>query len=138
MPAPARPYDKFMVAYRIGADAQLGEIRPEQRWVWIGGVLALAAQSPIRGHLLTAKVEPVTVAHVKKAAAVGTRLAAGSLDAFRDLDLIQVDEELGVEWVPNFTIYNPNPPKESVEGKRLRKRASRARQKLLERVEIAA
>lgn len=119
-----------MVAYKIGADLQLRSIPESQRWVWVAGVLALAAQSPIRGHLLDAKAMPVTDEAIKAEASAKPRIAREALAAFRDLDLIQVDDKLGCEWVPNFKLYNPGPPSSSNEGERLRKREQRARERI--------
>jgi hypothetical protein len=129
-----RPYDKFMVAYKIGADLQLRAVRPEHRWVWVAGVLALAAQSPIRGHLVGVNAEPITTKDIAEEASVTTSMARKALAGLRDLDLIQVDAELGVEWVPNFKIYNPDPPASSKESERFRKRAQRARERLTRRL----
>ncbi len=128
-----RPYDKFMVAYKIGADTQLRQLPEAQRWVWVAGVLALAAQAPIRGHLLDAKAVPITDEAIKAEASAKPSVARKALAAFRDLDLIQVDDELGCEWVPNFRLYNPMPPAKSKEGERLRKREQRARERILSR-----
>jgi hypothetical protein len=122
-----------MVAYKIGADLQLRSIPESQRWVWVAGVLALAAQSPIRGHLLDAKAMPVTDEAIKAEASAKPRVAREALAAFRDLDLIQVDAELGCEYVPNFKLYNPDPGASRVEGERLRKREQRARKRIADR-----
>lgn len=130
----SRPYNKFMVAYKIGADSQLRQVREQHRWVWVAGVLALAAQSPIRGHLLDAKAMPVTDKMIEAEASARPKIAREALAAFRDLDLIQVDEELGCEFVPNFKLYNPDPPTKSQEGERLRKREQRARERIAKRV----
>lgn len=135
MPPRPRPYDRFMVAYKIGADLQLRQMPEQQRWVWVAGVLALAAQSPIRGHLLDAKAMPVTDEAIKAEASARPSIARNALAAFRDLDLIQIDDELGCEWVPNFKLYNPDPPKTSTEGERLRKREQRARERIAKRAE---
>jgi len=123
-----------MVAYKIGADLQLRQVAEQQRWVWVAGVLALAAQSPIRGHLLDAKAMPVTDKAIRDEASARPRIARDALTAFRDLDLILVDDELGCEWVPNFKIYNPDPPAKSKEGERLRKREQRARERIAKRL----
>lgn len=133
MPPRPRPYDKFMVAYKIGADLQLRQVPPPQRWVWVAGVVALAAQSPIRGHLLDVKAMPLTNEAIAEEASVKPRLSREALTAFRDLDLILGDDELGCEWVPNFKLYNPDPPAKSKEGERLRKREQRARERITKR-----
>lgn len=123
-----------MVAYKIGADLQLRQVTPPQRWVWVAGVLALAAQSPIRGHLLDVKAIPVTEKAIADEASVMPRIARDALAAFRDLDLVQVDDELGCEWIPNFKLYNPDPSASSKEGERLRKREQRARERIRKRL----
>jgi hypothetical protein len=125
-----RPYDKFMVAYKIGADRQLRRVPAQQRWVWVAGVLALAAQSPIRGALLLVDADPVMPKDVADEASVTVHLARKALASFRSLGLITPDDELGCDLVPNFNLYNPPPSSTSIEGERLRKREQRARQQL--------
>jgi hypothetical protein len=134
MPPRSRPYDKFMVAYKIGADRQLRRVPAQQRWVWVAGVLALAAQSPIRGHLLLVDAEPVTEKDIAGEAGVTRALASKALSSFRKLDLVVVDEALACEFVPNFLLYNPQPSSSSTEGERLRKREQRARERIAKRV----
>jgi hypothetical protein len=130
-----RPYDKFMVSYKIGADPALRRIPSGQRWVWVGGVLALAAQSPIRGHLVVpGDVEPVTVSDIAKEASVSKGTAEKAIAHFRRVELIKPDDELpGYEYVPNFRLYNPMPPASSTEGERFRKREQRTRERIARR-----
>lgn len=134
MPPRPRPYDRFMVAYGIGGDVDLALVPEGQRWVWVAGVLPLAAQSPIRGHLLRKNTEPVSSVDVAAAASAKRALTLKALDHFRACELIVADDELGCEWVPNFKVYNPDPKASSTEGERLRKREQRARQQIHERL----
>ncbi|HEY0391008.1 MAG TPA: hypothetical protein VGC63_04800 [Solirubrobacterales bacterium] len=122
-----------MVALKIGADRQLRRVPAQQRWVWVAGVLSLAAQSPIRGHLLLVDADHVTAKDIAEEASVGIGVARKALASFRTLELVQMDDELACEFVPNFLLYNPMPAAESREGERLRKREQRARQRIAKR-----
>ena len=123
-----------MVAYGIGGDVDLALVPEGQRWVWVAGVLALAAQSPIRGHLLNKAAEPITSRDVAAAAGAKRALTLKALDHFRSRGMIVPDDELACEWVPNFKLYNFDPPSSSTEGERLRKREQRARQTIAKRL----
>lgn len=133
MPPRPRPYDRFMVANKIGADRQLRRVPAGQRWVWVAGVLALAAQSPIRGTLLLVDADPVTYKDIAEEASVTPALARKAVISFRTLGLLLPDDELGCDVVPNFDLYNPPPAARSTEGERIRKREQRARQRLEQR-----
>jgi hypothetical protein len=124
-----------MVANGIGGDVDLALVEEGQRWVWVAGVLALAAQSPIRGHLLNKAAEPITSLDIQKAANSKRAVTLKALDHFRTRALIVRDDELDCEWVPNFKLYNPDPKASSTEGERLRKRELRARQQIRARLE---
>jgi hypothetical protein len=126
-----------MVSYGIGGDVDLALVPEGQRWVWVAGVLALAAASPIRGHLLNRNTEPINSADIAAAAGAKRAIVLKALDHFRSRELIVRDDELGCEWVPNFKLYNPDPKASSTEGERLRKREQRARDRIRERLSQA-
>lgn len=123
-----------MVAYAIGGDVDLALAPEGQRWVWVAGVLSLAAQSPIRGHLLNKAAEPLTSRDIAVAAGTKRALTLKALDHFRTRELIVPDDELECEWLPNFKLYNPDAKASETEGERQRKRAQRARQVIAERL----
>jgi hypothetical protein len=60
----SRGYDCILLYTKIGSDRKIRRLEPGQRWAFIAGVLALAAQSPERGRLLIAEGVAVTDADV--------------------------------------------------------------------------
>lgn len=124
-------WEKFMVHVDIGTNLKLQQLPVAQRWVFVGGVLAIAAKSPIRGTLMIPPAEPVTPRHVARQAGVTPVAADNALTNLRDLRILVPSEDLdGFESVHDFEIYNPSPPASSREGERIRKAAQRARQKV--------
>lgn len=128
-----RPHDRFLVDYRIGANPKLATLPEKSRWVYVAGVLAIAAQSPIRGSLLLANGIPADEKVIARAASTSPAAARKALRSFRELGMLEPHDELeGVEHVHDFEVHNPPPPAHSTEGERLRKREQRMRQRLIE------
>lgn len=123
----ARAFDRFMVADDIGTNRKLRRLPVAQRWVYVAGVLALAAQSPIRGALLIADGEPATEDDVAMQATVPVKDARAALAAFRRLGMLDADED-GVEWVHDWDKMNKDPkPSDEPSAARDRKRRQRAK-----------
>lgn len=123
-------WESFLVHTKIGASRKLGRLTPAQRWIWVGGVLALAAKSPIRGHLLIELDEPAVAAQdVALAAGVTPAAARTALESFRRLNLIEPDDELGCERVRNWSKHQPSIRDEASKA-RERKRRQRRRDTL--------
>lgn len=124
-----RGFDKFMVESQIGTNRKLRRLPVVQRWVYVAGVLALAAQSPMRGSLLITDGEPVTDEDVAEEATVSVKDARAALASFRRLGMLERDQD-GVEWVHDWDKINPDPrPSDSPEETRKRKRAQRLRER---------
>lgn len=123
-----------MVEYKIGGAPKLAALPTGQRWVYVAGVLALAAQSPIRGTLLLPDLSHADHRAIARAASVTPALAQKALKSFRDLGMLEPEEEFGFEVVHDFKVHNPDQPARSPEGERQRKREQRARAQLRERL----
>lgn len=123
----SQPFDRFMVAVDVGTNRKLRRLPVAQRWVYVAGVLALAAQSPWRGALLIALDEPATDDDVALQATVPVKDARAALTALRGLGMLERDED-GVEWVRDWDKMNPEPrASDSAEATRERKRLQRER-----------
>lgn len=123
----SQAFDCFMVESRIGTNRKLRRLPVVQRWTFVAGVLALAAQSPLRGALLITDGVPVTAEDVAKEATVPVRDARAALGSLRELGMLELDEH-GVEWVHDWDTINPDPrPSDSREATRERKRRQRAK-----------
>lgn len=124
-----QPFDKFFVQVGIGTNRKLRRLPVAQRWTFVAGVLALAAQSPMRGALLIADGHPVTAEDVAAEASVTLQQARAALRALRELGMIEQDDD-GIEWVHDWDKLNPDPrPSDSPEATRERKRRERDRRR---------
>ena len=122
----SRAFSKFMVDVGIGTNRKLRRLPVGERWVYVAGVLAIAAQSPVRGSLLITDGEPATVADIAAEATVPTRLARQAIESLTRLGMLQLDE-YGVFWVHDWDKVNPEPkPSDSPVATRERKRKQRA------------
>ncbi len=129
-----REWDRFMISVEIGNNRKLSRLPAAQRWVYVAGVLAIAAKSPIRGALMIPPAERATIADVANQAGVTRTAARNTLERLRKLGMIESSEELGgIEVVHDWRVYNPGPPARSTEGERLRKASQRAREALVGR-----
>lgn len=123
----SRVFDKFFVAVDVGTNRKLRRLPVAHRWVYVAGVLALAAQSPIRGALLIADGEPATDDDVAMQATVSAKDARAAMTALRRLGMLDRDAH-GVEWVHDWDRMNPDPkPSDSPLATRERKRQQRAK-----------
>lgn len=103
----ARGYDCFLVHEKIGADVRLRRLPPDERWVYVAGVLALAAQSPRRGWLLVADGLPATTADIAFEAGVSESVAASALESCRRFGLVTTDGD--VERPASWDTWQPAP-----------------------------
>lgn len=121
----SRTFNRFMVADDIGTNRKLRRLPVAERWVYVAGVLALAAQSPIRGALLISDGEPVTDQDVAMQATVPVKTARSAMDALRGLGMLERDKD-GIEWVHDWELMNKDPkPSDAPEATRERKRRQR-------------
>lgn len=122
-----RTYDRLMVATKIGTNRKIRRLRPEQRWAHVAGVLALAAESPIPGHLLVADgvcVEPIDVA---EHAGVSLAVAEKTMDTLRELGVVKYDGEAACEYVHDWDEWNPAPRNDPTAADRMRRYRERLR-----------
>ena len=123
-------FDSFLVKARIGGSRTLRRLTPAERWCYVAGVLALAAESPIRGALLIAEGIPVTVADLAAQAGVPKSTAASSVEKLCQLGKLEHDDELGCLIVVRWHHHQPEPkPSDSREAWRERKRRQRERER---------
>jgi hypothetical protein len=120
-------FDRFMVHVGIGTDAKMRRLTPEQRWTFVAGVLALAAEGRPRGMLAVAG-EPLTADDVAARASVTRDVAEETLARLRALGVVEQHGE--VERLTRWEDYNPPAkPSDSREAARERQRRSRQRRK---------
>jgi hypothetical protein len=101
-------YDKFMVYNELGASPKIGRLKDDEFRVLVLGVWALASKSSERGSLIVAG-EPATAEDVAHQAHKPVAVARRALKRFRDLGLIEMDEEAGCEVCHDWAVINPAP-----------------------------
>lgn len=122
-----RAYDRLMIATKIGTNRKIRRLRPEQRWAHVAGVLALAAESPIPGHLLIADGVRVVASDVAEHAGVSDVTATKTLDALRELGVIKYDAEAECEYVHDWDEWNPAPKHDPTAAERMKRYRERLR-----------
>jgi hypothetical protein len=100
-----------MVHVTIGRDPLLKRRFTEgERWCWVAGILATAADSPIRGWLFLTERVAATAADIADIAGVREKTAEKTLEKAIKFGLVAHDETVDCLFVPGFDRYNP-PPK---------------------------
>lgn len=121
----ARTFDRFMVDVGIGTNRKVRRLPVAERWVYVAGILSLAAQSPMRGALLIADGEPATADDIAAQATVPVKHAHDTLQSLHRLGMLDEDTD-GVLWVHDWDKINPEPkPSDSPAATRERKRRQR-------------
>lgn len=127
---PMSEFDSIMVRVEIGNSRKLRRLTPDQRWCVVAGVWCLAAKSPVRGYLLITDKESVTAQDVAEQAGVKLSVARSTLARMRDLDMLEVDDELHGEHVHDWHLHQKEPKSsETPEAWRERKRRQRERER---------
>lgn len=125
----SRQFDRFMVDVAIGTNRKLRRLPVVERWVYVAGVLSIAAQSPMRGALLITDGEAATASDIAAQATVPVRHARSTLASLTRLGMLDEDAE-GVLWVHDWDKINPEPkPSDSPAATRERKRRQREAQR---------
>lgn len=99
MPRSARPW--FRVYTEMFSDPKLTPLSPERRWLWVA-VLAAACESPRRGYLDRAYKLPMSRTDLAHFAHVDARTVARGMQAFVDLQMVDIDDETGAWFVVNW------------------------------------
>jgi hypothetical protein len=125
--SPRRAFDHFMVHTKIGGNRKLRRrLNPDERWCYVAGILAIAADSPIRGCLLIG-AEPADDHDLADTAGVSVKVARSTFDKLRALEMVVPDEELECERVHDFDEHNPEPKTDKTAAERMRRYRERLR-----------
>jgi hypothetical protein len=104
-----RRFDSILVSIDIGASRTIRRLNVGERWTFIAGVLSLAAKSPVRGALLIALQEPVSLDDIAEQAGVTKAVAKSAVDKLVRLDVLEWDDELNGLIVVNWNDYQREP-----------------------------
>lgn len=119
-------YDFFLVYTKLGTDRKLRRFNAAEKWCVVHGVWATAAESPTRGYLLIAGNEAATEEDFAAQAGVSVAVARATVKRMRELGMLEMDAEMGVEHVHDWHDVQKDPkPSETREAWRDRKRRSR-------------
>lgn len=116
-----------MLNTKAGTHRKLRRLTDSEWRAFVGGVLALAAESPIRGVLLVEEGVPAEAADVAAQAGVELAVAVATLAKCHDLKLIETDGDYSALSVVDWFEWNPPSPKDPTGAKR--QAAWRERQK---------
>lgn len=122
-----RSYDRFMLATKIGTNRKIRRLKPDQRWTHVAGVLALAAESPVPGHLLIAEGVAVGAEDVAEHASVSIAVAEKTLLSLRMLGVLKWDAEVQCEYVHDWDEWNQPSKSDPTAAARMRRYRERLR-----------
>ncbi len=104
-----RAYDCFMAHTKVGGNRKVRRLKPDERWAWIAGVLAIAAEAPERGAFLIAEGVPANADDVADMAGVPKKTADAALKQLRILRMLRPAADGDHEIIHDFDEWNPAP-----------------------------
>lgn len=122
-----RLYDRFMVHTKIGGNRKLCRLKPAERWCHVAGVLAIAAESPVPGHLLIAEDLPATDRDIADHASVSLPIAKATVEKLHQLGVLKVDPDASCVYVHDWDEWNPPPKSDPKAAERMRRYRERLR-----------
>lgn len=114
--SPRKYFDRFMVDVEIGRNLKVARLSPAERWVFVAGVLPIAAKSDVRGALMVGQL-PADERDVARQADVPLSMARSAMKKLRELHVL-TREGSGPEWVHDFDEYNPPPKRDTTAAER--------------------
>lgn len=121
-----RAFDRFMVDNEIGGNLKLIGLTDSEWRAHVGGVLAIAAKSPIRGFLMIGDL-PAGPEHVAAQAHVTVATARNAMRKLREVGVISTDAAIGREYVHDWDEWNPAPKADHTAAERQRRRREKLR-----------
>lgn len=121
-----RAFPAFMLDVEIGGSLKLVGLTDGEWRAHVGGVLPIAAKSPIRGRLLIGDLR-AGPEHVAAQARVRPIVARRALEKLRGVGVIVNDLEYDCERVHDFEAWNPAPKVDRTAAERQQRRRDRLR-----------
>jgi hypothetical protein len=103
-----KPFDRMMIAVELESNPKIGRLTDRQFRTLISGVWALAAKATPRGYLTVAG-EPATASDVAHQARVPVATAKATLALLKRMEMIEHDDDLGLDFVHDWWTMNPDP-----------------------------
>lgn len=113
-------FDRFMLDVHIGTNRKLRRLTVPERWCHVAGVLAVAAQAPIRGRLLVGD-DHATDEDYAETAGVSTAVARSTVAKLRKIGVIVHDDDHECERIHDWDDINPEPKKDPDAAERMRR-----------------
>lgn len=119
--SPRQKFDRYMVALGVGTHPKLARLTDAEWRAHIGGVLAVAAMSQIRGRLLVGDLpaEPIDIA---SAAGVSEKVAESAMRKLLAVGVLLGDDEYGCLRVHDWDDVNPPPKTDNTAAERQQRR----------------
>jgi hypothetical protein len=116
-----RGFDRFMVDNDIGRSLKLVGLTDSEWRAHVGGVLAIAAKSSIRGRLLIGD-ERARAEHIAAQAGVKVAAARSCMAKLRAIGVLVEDDEFDCERVHDWDQWNPAPKQDKTAAERQQRR----------------
>lgn len=110
-------FQRMMIEIELGSNLKIGRLTDAQFRCLITGVWALAAKADPRGYLVVAG-EPATAQDVAHQAHCNVRVAQQTMNVLRSMEMIEMDEDLGVEFCHDWWRINPDPKPDPTNAER--------------------
>jgi hypothetical protein len=110
----------------MGTHAKLAALTDNEYRAHISGVLAIAAEAPVRGYLIVGE-QPAEPVHIARVAGVTERVAAAAVEKLKAVGILTFDVELEAWEVHDWLDHNPDPKRDVTAAERAKRYRERKR-----------
>jgi hypothetical protein len=121
-----RKFDRYMVHVGMGTHAKLAALTDNEYRAHISGVLAIAAEAPVRGYLIVGE-QPAEPVHIARVAGVTEKVAAAAVEKLKAVGILTFDVELEAWEVHDWLDHNPDPKRDVTAAERAKRYRERKR-----------
>lgn len=114
-----RKFDRYMLVIGVGRNRKLVPLTDSEFRAHVAGVLALAAQAPIRGYFLIGEEEPTPEEVANEAGGkVTPKVAQSAIAKLKKRGVLEFDDDMGAWFVHDWWDVNPAPRKDETNAER--------------------
>jgi hypothetical protein len=123
-----RGFSHVMVHHDAGRNFKVVRLTAAEKCAWVFGVLPIAGKARMRGAFMVGE-RAATAEDVAAQSGESKRTAVSLLSKMRALGMLELDPEIGAEWIHDFEEHNPEPKVDATTRERSKRYRERQKSK---------